>query len=133
MKGKKIIIPIAVAVVALVGVIIAVVLLVSNKKEEYRIVKVYQTQGDVIVSREKTGAINAYDNMVLETGDYVKVGKGLLTLKLDDDKYVYADENTEFELLVSGSAANSKTTINLVEGTLTNDIQNKLNDELYYS
>ena len=77
MKGKKIIIPIAVAVVALVGVIIAVVLLVSNKKEEYRIVKVYQTQGDVIVSREKTGAINAYDNMVLETGDYVKVGKGL--------------------------------------------------------
>lgn len=132
MKGKKIIIPIAVAVVALVGVIIAVVLLVSNKKEEYRIVKVYQTQGDVIVSREKTGAINAYDNMVLETGDYVKVGKGLLTLKLDDDKYVYADENTEFELLVSGSAANSKTTINLVEGTLTNDIQNKLNDESYY-
>lgn len=135
MKGsgiKKFIIPIAVAAVALVGIIAAVIIIFSNKKEEYRIVKVYESEGDVIVNRTSTGEINAYDNMVLETGDNVKVGEGFLTLKLDDDKYIYAEENTEFELLVSGNATNSKTTINLVSGALTNDIQNKLSDESYY-
>lgn len=130
--NKKIILFASIGGVAVIAAVVAIILIFTHKKEEYRLIKVYKTEGEVIVSKLNSGDINAYENMILESGDRIKVNKGLLTLKLDDDKYIYAIENTEFELLVSGNAADSKTSINLIEGTITNEIQNKLSDQSYY-
>lgn len=132
LNKKQIIILVAAAILVLILAIVLIILLNSDKKEEYRIIKVYETEGNNIVTRDKIGEITAYENMVLENGDNVSVGNGKLTLKLDEDKYVYAQSNTRFELLATGSPKDSKTTINLIEGSIANDIQNKLSDDSYY-
>ena len=132
LSKKQLIILISALAVVLVSAIVLFLLLKGPKKDEYRIIKVYEVEGDTVVSRETIGDINAYGNMVLESGDLIKVNSGKLTLKLDDDKYVYATENTEFELIASGTKKDSKTTINLHEGEIANDIQNKLSDDSYY-
>ncbi len=131
-KKKKMMIA-AIAVAAIAAVVVAVILIVSkNKEAAYRIIKVYEVQGEAVVTNSTKGDIEAYENMVLESGDRVTVGNGKLTLKLDEDKYVYAEANTTFELLASGTPKNSKTTINLIDGQIANEIQNKLSDDSYY-
>ena len=130
--SKKFIVIAIIAISVLIVVGGGIFLKVNKNKKGYRIVKVYKTQGEVLVNQPSNGEIGAYENMLLESGDKVVVGDGFLTLKLDDDKYLYAYENTEFELVLNGDAANSKTSINLIEGMITNDIQNKLSDESYY-
>ena len=92
----------------------------------------YEFEGDGVVNRTDLGDIEPYNNMVLESGDNIKLNTGLMTLKLDDDKYVYVEENTEFELEATGTSQDSKTTINLKSGAITNEIQNKLSGESSY-
>lgn len=131
-KSKKgLIIGISVGVVALIATIVLLII-VLNKEEAYRIIKVYEVDGEAVVTREGIGEIEAYSNMVLESGDNIYLKTGTMTLKLDDDKYVYVEENTEFELVATGSATNSKTSIDLKKGAITNEIQNKLSDESSY-
>lgn len=130
-KSKKflfILIPVIIAVV------VAVVLffISRDKNDAYRIIKVYELEGDVIVTRDGIGEMEAYPNMVLESGDYISVGTGSMTLKLDDDKYVYVENNTSFSLVATGSSSNSKTTIELEEGAITNEIQNPLSKDSSY-
>ena len=62
----------------------------------------------------------------------VRVDAGSMTLKLDEDKYVYVEENTEFKLIAQGTDENSKTAIELTKGAITNEIQNKLSTESSY-
>lgn len=132
-KNKKIIIIIAVAIVVIAAIAATVIIIVSkNKEAAYRIIKVYEVQGEAVVTNLIKGDIQAYENMVLESGDNIKIGEGKLTLKLDDDKYLYAERYTEFELIASGTKKDSKTTINLIDGSIANEIQNKLNDDSYY-
>lgn len=131
-QGKKKIIIIAVAAILIVLATVVSVLILRNKKEEYRILKVYEIEGEALVKRENIGDIDAYNDMVLESGDTVVVKSGLLTLKLDDDKYVYAESDTEFELVATGSGSNSKTTIELKAGAITNEIQSPLSDTSSY-
>ena len=130
-KKKKIIIISSVAVV-LVAVLVVVLLNVLKKEEAYRIVKVYDIKGEAIVTREDIGEMEAYNNMVLESGDVVLLKSGTMTLKLDDDKYMYVESNTEFRLVATGSAADSKTSIELNYGAVTSDIQNALNEDSSY-
>ncbi len=130
-KKKTLIAVIAAAVVVAIAVVV-VIIIAKNKAPAYRIIKVYEVQGQATVTNTTKGDIEAYENMVLESGDTVTVGKGKLTLKLDEDKYLYAESNTTFELLASGTAKDSKTTINLLDGNIANEIQNKLNDDSYY-
>lgn len=129
--SKKLIIAIS-AILVVIAAIVIMIVLFSKKEEAYRIIKVYEKQGDVVVKRTDIGDVEAYENMVLESGDNIKVGEGKMTLKLDDDKYLYAEKNTEFELIASGTPKDSKTTINLIDGSIANEIQNKLNDDSYY-
>lgn len=130
-KKKKIIIGAVAGVIVIVAAIVCL-LLFRKKKDEYRIIKVYSVEGEAVVNRKNTGELAPYANMILESGDNVKVFDGMVTLKLDDDKFVYAQPNTEFDIKASGSAKNSKTTINLKEGSIANDIQRKLSDDSYY-
>lgn len=133
LPDKKVIIIAGIALAVIIAIVIIIVIIVSSKKEDaYRIIKVFETQGEATVKRADIGDIEAYENMVLESGDNIKVGEGKLTLKLDDDKYLYAERFTEFELLASGTKKDSKTTINLIDGSIANEIQNKLNDDSYY-
>lgn len=117
---------------AVLVIAIVVILLISNKKDAYRIIKIFELNGKSTVTRQDVGDLDAYDNMILESGDRVYVDNGSLTLKMDEDKYVYAEEKTRFSLEATGTQANSKTCIQLEEGTLTNEIQNKLSQDSSY-
>ena len=122
----------AIAGVAVVILAVVVILLLNRKEAVYRIIKVFELDGKSTVTRQDIGDLDAYDNMVLESGDQVYVDAGSLTLKMDEDKYVYAEEKTRFQLEAAGTSENSKTRIRLEEGILTNEIQNKLSDESSY-
>lgn len=130
-KNKKRNIIIAVSIL-LVIIIAVVFVLILKKDDAYRIIKVYEYEGAGLVSRDSIGDIEPYNNMVLESGDKVTLNTGDMTLKLDDDKYIYVEENTKFVLEATGTSEDSKTRIELLEGAITNDIQNKLSDESSY-
>ena len=129
-KGKKIIIIIVAVVIALVIGILAFIKF--GKGETYRLLKIYEVEGKANVSREGNGDIEPYVNMVLESGDKVSLETGKLTIKADEDKYIYLEDNTELILVAEGTAKNSKTSIDLLSGAITNDIQNKLSTESSY-
>ena len=132
-KGnKKHIIIVAAIVVAVAIAVVCLILAFSKKEEVYRLIKVFELDGKATVSRVEIGDVEAYENMVLESGDSVYVNQGMLTLKMDDDKYAFAEENTIFSIIAKGDAANSKTTINLEQGAITNEIQNKLSEDSSY-
>lgn len=130
-KGKKLGIIIGGAVV-LVIIAVVVFIMFGKKEDVYRIIKVYDIEGTTTVTKANKGALAAYINMVLESGDYIVVEDGKLTLKLDEDKYAYVEADSEFELQATGNAENSKTAIILKKGAVTNEIQNKLSDESSY-
>lgn len=129
---KKGIAIIGIAILLLVVAVVAVLLVFSNKKESYRLIKVYEVAGDATISRDGVGDIGAYQGMVLESGDTVILKTGTMTLRLDDDKYVYAEPDTEFRVVATGDSANSKTTIELSYGAITSDIQHALSDDSSY-
>ncbi|MBR3835150.1 MAG: FecR domain-containing protein [Lachnospiraceae bacterium] len=131
MKNKKIVF-IIIGILLVVCIAIVAIVMLTKKDDSYRIIKVYEFEGDGVVNRTDLGDIEPYNNMVLESGDNIKLNTGLMTLKLDDDKYVYVEENTEFELEATGTSQDSKTTINLKSGAITNEIQNKLSGESSY-
>lgn len=131
MKNKKVIFLI-IGILLVVCVAVVAIVIASKKEEAYRIIKVYEFEGEAVVTRESIGDIEPYANMVLESGDVIKLYSGSMTLKLDDDKYVYVEENTEFMLEATGTSDDSKTTINLKSGAITNEIQNKLSGESSY-
>ncbi|MBQ9934833.1 MAG: FecR domain-containing protein [Lachnospiraceae bacterium] len=132
MKNKKIVIVLILLVCMLAACIAVIAVVLGGKKEEYRLIKIYEYDGDGVVNRKSLGDMEPYNNMILESGDNVRLNQGLMNLKLDDDKYVYVEENTEFTIEAIGTEENSKTTINLKSGAITNDIQNKLSEESTY-
>lgn len=129
-KGKK---GIVIAAVIMLAIVIgAIVFLNLNKKKVYRLLKIYEVEGKANVSREDIGNIEPYENMVLESGDKVSLETGKLTIKADEDKYIYLEDDTELVLVAEGDSNNSKTSIDLLKGAITNDIQNKLSSESSY-
>ena len=128
-KSKLIIIGAAAA-----GVIAAVVLyfVFFAGKTDYRLLKIFEFDGSGTVTRQSKGEMTPYANMVLESGDKVALKTGKLTIQADEDKFIYFDENTEIELVASGTGDNSKTKIQLLSGGITNDIRNKLSSDSSY-
>ena len=131
-QKKKQTILIAVIATLAVAAVIGAIILLLNREKGYRVIKIFSLEGSATVTRSNMGKIEAYKNMLLESGDVVALDTGSMTLKLDDDKYVYVEEQTEFELEASGSSKKSKTKIKLNRGAITNEIQNKLNGESSY-
>ncbi|MDE5716142.1 MAG: FecR domain-containing protein, partial [Lachnospiraceae bacterium] len=122
---KKIIIcACAAAVVAVVAVI---ALIFNNKEETFRSIMVYDVEGNAVIERENVGAMNAAENLYLESGDRVSVASdSSMRMKLDDDKYVMAEADTVFSVEAEGTEADSKTRISLEQGAITNEIQHPL-------
>lgn len=131
-SSKKKIIIVSIVAMVLIVATVTVALVMKNKKKAYRIIKVYEVAGEAKVTRDGIGEMDAYKDMVLESGDKVVLTSGEMTLRLDDDKYVYVEPDTEFKLVASGSISNSKTTIELSYGAITNEIQNPLSDKSSY-
>lgn len=120
--------------VAVVGGIVAAVILNIGGKNAFRNITVLDTLGSISVFREAINdTMEAYVDMNLESGDQVSVGPASeLDLKLDDDKYVYVEENTKMYLQSEGDSENSKTVIYMSEGASLHRIDNKLNENSTY-
>lgn len=129
-KNKGIVV--AVVAVLLIVAVVAAILIFTKKKEAYRIIKVYEVEGEAFVNRDGVDDLEPYANMVLESGDTVRVDTGTMTLKLDEDKYIYLEQGTEICLVAEGTDSDSKTTIELKKGAITNEIQNKLSADSSY-
>ncbi|SCW70523.1 hypothetical protein SAMN02910456_02697, partial [Ruminococcaceae bacterium YRB3002] len=66
--SKKMIAIIAGAAVA-VAAVVAVLIFVFTREDDYRLLKMYEFQGTGSVTRDDKGEITPYANMVLESGD----------------------------------------------------------------
>ncbi len=128
LKVKIIIVACTVAAAAAVtGAVI-----VLNSEEAYRVIKVFELEGSAAVERE-AGKLDAYVGMNLESGDVLSVDdNSLVRISLDGDKYILLDSGTVMELYAEGSASDSRTTINLKEGTILNEITNALSANSSY-
>ena len=113
--------------------IIVAVLSGCSKKEEYRMVKVEDKDGEVIVDRSEE-SINAFEGMNLIADDYVGVKeKSYIVLLVDDDKHISAEENTEFSVNATGTKSNGSVTVELVKGQALFEIDKKLDENSYFS
>lgn len=129
---KKQLAIIAGIVVTVFVVVIAGVLLLRGKETAYRSVEIYNLEGTAVIYRDSIGEIAAQENLMLQSGDTVEVGKdSTVRLKLDDDKYVLAEENTVFELVAEGTSEESKTVLMLQQGAITSEISNPLERSSY--
>ncbi len=119
---------------AVVGAVAVAVILNLGGEKAFRNISVIDKVGSVNVYRESIeDTLEAYVDMNLESGDEVSVGEASeLDLKLDDDKYVYVEENTQMSLKAEGDSADSKTQIYLSEGATLHKLDNKLSDASSY-
>ena len=113
--------------VAVVGTVVAAAILLND--QAYRTVAVQEVNGTSIIQNEKQESSNAYVGMHLSSGDDVTVqAESDMTLLLDMDKYVYAEENTHFWLEAEGDSEKSKTRIYLDQGAALNRLNTKLTE-----
>ena len=122
------------AVLAIVAVVaIGCVVLTGGKSEAYRSIMVYQINGNATITRDRVGEMEAYENLMLQSGDAVAVASdSSLRLKLDDDKYLLAEQDTRMNIVADGDDENAKTYIDLQQGSVTSEIQNKLKSGASY-
>ncbi|MDE7266325.1 MAG: FecR domain-containing protein [Lachnospiraceae bacterium] len=122
------------AVLAIVAVVaIGCVVLTGGKSDTYRSIMVYQINGNATITRENVGEMEAYENLMLQSGDAVAVASdSSLRLKLDNDKYLLAEQDTRMNIVADGDDENAKTYIDLQQGSVTSEIQNKLKSGASY-
>lgn len=129
----KVKIAVACAAVAVAGTVTAVVIANSSADNTYRVLKVFELSGSAVVSRQGAGDLNAYVGMNLESGDTLSVNSGsTLRISMDGDKYVLLDEGTVLELVAEGSPTDSRTSLNLKEGTILNELTTSLSANSSY-
>ena len=119
----------------IVAIIAAVIVIVVIKKqpESYRTIKVYDLIGSAQVVRGDGKVIDVYSSMRLESEDRVSSGKeSYLQLKLDGDKYVLLEPETEILIKATGTKRDSKTRIYLKKGAIVNCLEDKLSDSSEY-
>ncbi len=112
----------------------AVVLgLLMNREDTYRVLKVFEMSGSAVISREGLGELDAYVGMNLENGDTISVGEdSTMRIVMDNDKYVLLDSGTVLSLSAAGNAFDSRTKIDLKEGTILNEITKPLSANSSY-
>ena len=113
--------------------IVTVIALLANREETFRSIMVYDVEGSAVIERESVGAMDAAENLYLESGDRVSVAaESSMRMKLDDDKYVMAEADTVFAVGAAGTDADSETKISLEQGAITNEIQHPLSEGSRY-
>lgn len=133
LPSKKLMIIICAVVIAAVAAVAAFIALRTSGEEYYRSIMVYELDGSAVIERADIGTIDAAENLYLESGDRVRVKEdSMMRLKLDNDKYITAEENTVFVLTAKGNEEDSETRIDLEQGAITNEIQNPLSEKSTY-
>ena len=131
LPSKKWLIVIGAVVIAAAAGIAA--FLLTSGEETYRSVMIYELDGSTVIERADIGTIDAAENLYLQSGDRVRVMEdSMMRLKLDNDKYIAAEENTVFVLTAEGDEQDSKTKIELEQGAVTSEIQNPLSSGSAY-
>ena len=117
-----------------VAVMMAFVLIAGCSKEEaYRQIKVYEIDGSATVTREGTGEVEPYVNMMLQNKDKAETATAsYVQLQLDGDKYVLMEPSTKIELEATGDSVDSKTKISLTQGAIVNKIEKALSEDSTY-
>ncbi len=132
MSGKKKLI-IGGSVAAVVMVIAVTLLLIFNKEDAYRVIKVLEIDGTAAVEREKVGELQVYSGMTLQSGDKISVASNsMVVLQMDHDKYAYVEQNSILSLIAEGTSRDSKTRIQLDRGAITCHVDNKLSNNSSY-
>lgn len=105
----------------------------EEKEEAYRSIQVYTLDGTATIERSDIGAIKAVENIYLESEDRTSIfEESSMRLRLDDDKFVMAEENTIFTIVAQGTKENSKTSIHVEQGVIINEIDKPLSDGSTY-
>ena len=124
-KGKVIA---GVAGAAVAGGVVATVFLLNNNGG-YRNIEVEELTGTTVVANEQQKA-DAYVGQHLVSGDDVSVlADSSLTLLLDADKHIYAEELTHFYLEADGNENDTHTRIYMDEGCNLFRIDDKLTED----
>ena len=125
---------VASAVVVIVVAAIMGVIFFGQKEEAYRSIRIYELNGTATIQRETIGEVNAVENLYLDSGDRIFVGAdSTMRLKLDEDKYILVEENSILSIVAEGNSVDSKTSIHLEQGAITNEIQNPLRENSTYN
>ncbi|SDA30453.1 FecR family protein, partial [Ruminococcus sp. YE78] len=122
---SKLFVGITAAVVSAAAVVTGIML--KNHDEDYRVIKVFEVNGQALVERSDVGEIDPYSGMNLENGDKVSTFKdSTMRIVLDDTKYVFMEQESQLELEASGNASDSKTRLVLKSGAILNEITEQL-------
>ena len=129
-KKKKVIISIVIALIAIIAIIIFSV----GYSKGFRTIKLLEIFKTVNFDRGSQKDVAVYDGMSLKAGDTIRTGddESFARLVLDDDKYVYIEENSEVNFELAGRKKTSKTTLHLNYGAIYNEINSKLTDQQSY-
>ncbi len=128
-KGKLTAAGIGIAAV----ILIIVVLLLLLKGKSYRSISVEEVEGTVTVVGERNNG-QAYKGQRLYSGDDISVmARSSLTMCMDNEKYVYAEENTHFVLEAETPKKYSRIRIILDNGSELNELTTKLGGGDSYS
>ncbi len=128
-------IAIAAAAAAVVSATVGVVVFVNSQGEDsYRVVKVFETQGERnTVERKDVGVLDAYSGMNLQNGDIAATGADSnMHISLDGNKYILLDHDSKLELIAENNATDSKTIVQLKEGEILNEITEPLSNNSTY-
>ena len=121
---------------AIMGLLIVSALIISfgmKKEESYRDIKVMSIKGTATVERASVGALDAYEDMKLESGDRLSVdSSSSLILSMDDNKYAMLEPGSSLTLEADGTRENSRTVIHLEAGAVMNYLSEKLNEKSSY-
>ena len=118
---------------ALLVAIICSVLFLINREEEYRTIQIYKIEGSATVDRGDADSIDAYEGMMIQSGDTIYTDKeSYLYFKMDDDKFALLEPESTVHIEASGTSSESRTVFNLETGALVNRIDSKLNSNSVY-
>lgn len=131
-KTKKIgIIAACVAILMLIAGVLVFFLL--RKEEGYRVIQIYEIEGEATLERKNVGETEAYENLMLQKEDILRTNaESSLRLKMDENKFMLMEQETEIQLFASGDSKDSKTDIRLNYGAVTVDIREKLSEKSSY-
>lgn len=124
---------IAAVVAVIAAIVVFLVMRFTRSEDVYRSIQIYEVEGAASVDREGIGAMEAVENLYLESGDRITVSGGsYMRLKLDDDKYILVEENSVLSIEAEGTKQDSLTTIRLEQGAVTSEIRNPLSEKSSY-
>lgn len=112
----------------LIGFLLCFLCACGNKNEA-RTIAVEKINGTVTAKTDKK-TTDVTKGEKLKSGQEISVGSSSdLTLLLDADKHIFAEENSVFNLVAKGKSGKTKTKIEMSSGKMRYDIDKKLKDE----